>query len=197
MPVRHPNDRAKNLSRFSPEGKFQCGILRPVGEPTIDIIIPERYRIMWTLRPTETYETRFKQAHKQYPRELASALVNLTTYHRALCSGMNPLNASFRFLHPEASGAYAIDQRGGSGKLAQLRLYIFPDVRTKTLWLLTIGDKNTQRRRDIQDCRDLVKAILSLEVKTDGHQPSTPEPASSAVSTEENEVVQDRRRDGS
>jgi hypothetical protein len=51
----------------------------------------------------------------------------------------------------------AIDQTGGH-KLAAMRLYVYPDMVTETLYLLTVGDKSTQEA-DIQDCKRFVKQI--------------------------------------
>jgi hypothetical protein len=43
-------------------------------------------------------------------------------------------------------------------KLQQTRLYVYPDIQDKSLYLLAIGDKNSQKK-DIQFCIDTVKQI--------------------------------------
>ena len=63
----------------------------------------------------------------------------------------------YGFLHAEPSGVIAIDQTGGV-KLAATRLYVYLEVETETLYLLTLGDKSTQKD-DIKDCKSFVKQI--------------------------------------
>ena len=42
--------------------------------------------------------------------------------------------------------------------MAATRLYVYPDPATETLYLLLLGDKESQRE-DIQDCKRFVKQI--------------------------------------
>ena len=113
---------------------------------------------MWQLARSDTYERRFKRFSKDYPRELAAAVEHTETYFESLHRGANPLNLKFGWLHNEGRGLYAADQKGGGKGLAQIRLYFYPEVESETLWLLTIGDKSSQRQ-DIQDCRDMVEGL--------------------------------------
>ena len=64
--------------------------------------------------------------------------------------------------------------QAGKLNLAEIRLYLFPHVPSKTLHLLTIGDKNSQSR-DINVCRDMVKEINTREEKRN-ERASEPEP---------------------
>jgi hypothetical protein len=80
-------------------------------------------------------------------------------------SGKKPKPLIYGFLHSEPSGVIAIDQTGGR-KVKATRLYVYPDVETETLYLLTLGDKSTQDD-DIQDCRRFVK-----QIKADPHRGS-------------------------
>jgi hypothetical protein len=60
------------------------------------------------------------------------------------------------YIHDEGKGIRAIDQRGGAkGKLRQTRLYLYPDVDSKVLYLVTIGDKNSQKA-DVKLSADFV-----------------------------------------
>jgi hypothetical protein len=63
-----------------------------------------------------------------------SVLDNLVTFHRALNSGVKPRQARFGFVHVEPWDALAIDQKGGGAKLAQTRLYIYPDAEREVLY---------------------------------------------------------------
>ena len=80
------------------------------------------------LQNTDEYERRQKQYQKKHPRELMAVLDNLDTYHKTLNSGVKPKQAIFGFIHAEPLDVVAIDQKGGGAKLAQTRLYVYPDV---------------------------------------------------------------------
>lgn len=112
----------------------------------------------WQSEPTETYRCRHEDYRKKHPHELAAMEDNLDTYFKALCKGVNPLQITAGFIHHEPEGIKAIDQKGGKQKikLQQARLYIYPDVPTKILFLLTIGDKQSQKS-DINYCREYAR----------------------------------------
>lgn len=112
----------------------------------------------WLIEPTETYKCKHEHYEKKHPYELAAAEGNLDTYFKALMNGINPLQIKEGFIHHEPEGIKAIDQKGGKQKikLQQTRLYIYADLATKTLFLLTIGDKQSQKN-DIKYCREYVR----------------------------------------
>lgn len=112
----------------------------------------------WALEPTDTYQRRVEYYEKKHPHELAAVMGNLDTYFKTLTKLNNPLQIKAGFIHHASDGIKEIDQKGGRQKvkLQQTRLYVFPDTSNKTLYLLTIGDKNTQRD-DINFCRKYVR----------------------------------------
>ena len=114
---------------------------------------------MWTLQSTDEFLRKFKWFEKKRPRELEAMLLNLQTYLTALEVGAKPMQIKYRFVHPEPMDVYAIDQRGGSGKLAQSRLYVHPDLERLVLHQLVIGDKKSQPD-DIQFCKRYVAALV-------------------------------------
>lgn len=114
---------------------------------------------MWTFASTPEYTRRHRRYIKDNPRELNAVLANLDTYFATLNVGTKPSQIKHGFIHPETCGVIAIDQRGGKGKLAQTRLYIYPDVDTKTLYLITLGDKRDQKTSDIPTCRQFMKEL--------------------------------------
>ena len=65
---------------------------------------------------------------------------------------------SANFIHPEKKGVVALTERGFSPKQAATRLYLFPVQDSKTLYLITIGDKRTQDV-DIQDCYKFLETL--------------------------------------
>ena len=117
----------------------------------------------WELNFTDKYSRMYKQYEKKSPNELIAVLSNLDFYFSALNNLGDPLLIKAGFIHREPDGIKAIDQKGGKRvkrktKLKQTRLYIYPAMQEKILYLLTIGDKNSQKE-DINFCRNFVKQI--------------------------------------
>lgn len=122
---------------------------------------------MWTLVKTEEYARRHKRYEKDHPRELQAVLDNLDTYSLTLASGVKPLQIQHGFLHREPQGVVAIDQKGGGKNLTQTRLYVYPDTDTETLYLVTLGDKRSQKT-NLDHCRAIVAALRERqETETD------------------------------
>jgi hypothetical protein len=107
-----------------------------------------------------------KRYEKKNPRELAAVLDNLDTDFKTLASGTKPKQAVFGFVHAEPNNVVAIDQKGGGRSLAQTRLYIYPDVTRETMYLITLGDKKSQRD-DIAVGKDFVAKLPEMEGDSD------------------------------
>lgn len=113
---------------------------------------------MWTVQETDDYERDRRWFARKRPHELAAVVDNAEAYAIALEAGANPLQVlSFGYVHDERQGLYAVDQKHAATKrkLAETRLYLYPELETKTLFLLAIGDKNTQRH-DVAKCHRFV-----------------------------------------
>jgi len=121
---------------------------------------------MWKTLQTDEFDRRFKRYEKKAPRELQAVLDNLDLFLEALKAGVKPKPPAFGFLHVEPSDVLAIDQKGGGNKLAQTRLYVYPDTTAKTLYLLTLGDKTSQRE-DIKNCKAFVEHIKTHSKQED------------------------------
>jgi putative component of toxin-antitoxin plasmid stabilization module len=94
------------------------------------------------------------------PRELEAMFDNLDTVHEALSADAKiEAVRNYGFVHPEPIGIIAVDQKGGGAGLKTCRLYLYPKKETQTIYLLTIGDKATQKN-DIPRCKKLLKNIL-------------------------------------
>ncbi len=52
----------------------------------------------------------------------------------------------------------AINQKGGGKSLAQTRLYAYPEVASETLYVITLGDKRSQKD-DIKTCQGFVEQL--------------------------------------
>lgn len=101
---------------------------------------------MWKSKISADYERRHKKYLKRHRRELLAVLNNLDTYAKALGRGVKPLQITGGFIHPEPHGVVAIDQQGGGASLKETRLYVFPEVETEVLHVITLGDKGSQGR---------------------------------------------------
>ena len=130
---------------------------------------------MWTYEPTNEYIRVRKRYAKKRPNELAVVHDNLAAYRTYLDLGTNPLNAKFGFLHDERQGVFAVDQKANNSpsnrkkvKLAQTRFYFYPETETKTIFLLTIGDKNSQQN-DVRRCHEFVKSRRK-ELQDESHR---------------------------
>ena len=120
---------------------------------------------MWKTRETEEFARRLKQFAKKYRRETLAMLNNLDTYLKTLQAGVHPQQVRHGFTHAETHGAIAIDQKGVEGKPAQTRLYIYPDPEASTLYLITIGDKRSQRD-DNATCREFIVTLREEKQNT-------------------------------
>jgi hypothetical protein len=111
---------------------------------------------MWTIEAHDEYLRRAKNFRKRWSREHDAVLDNLDTYLGALNEGANPLQVKLGFVHPEGMGAVAIDERHhGKGKLKATRLYLFPEIDTATVHVITIGDKQSQSN-DVKTCHAFI-----------------------------------------
>lgn len=93
---------------------------------------------------------------------------NLDTFLKALNRGAPLENvARLGFIHDEPKGIKAVDQKGAGAGVTQTRLYTFPDSDTKTVHLITIGRKGTQKA-DLEYASDFVDDLRKRKEKTNG-----------------------------
>ena len=112
----------------------------------------------WILEESAFFAGKFRRYRKKHPNETAAVLNNLDTYVRTLDLGVRPALIQGGFIHREPQGVVAIDQRGGAGKLRQTRLYIYAYAKETLLYLITIGDKNSQKQ-DLKLCRKFMNDL--------------------------------------
>ncbi len=125
----------------------------------------------WVIQESEFFEKKFSQFRKNNKGIDQLLTNNLDTYFNTLKSGSLPINIQAGFIHKEPKGIKAIDQKGGErkgmGTPKQARLYIFPDTDTYILYLITVGDKNSQKS-DIKDCVDFVTDLKKIKAADNG-----------------------------
>lgn len=112
----------------------------------------------WVLEESPLFASRFRRYQKKHPNETAAVMNNLDTYVRTLNAGVKPTLIQASFIHREPQGVIAIDQKGTRGSPRQTRLYVYAFEIANTLYLITIGDKNSQKR-DIEDCRHFISFL--------------------------------------
>jgi len=121
---------------------------------------------MWRTEPITGWEHDQKHYSKKRPNELAAVLRNLERYMTQLKCAKNSKCVQAGYLHTEAMGVLAIDQKGGGANLQETRLYTYADDQEKVIYLLAIGDKDNQHA-DVEYCKtfvqDLRKSRLGVE----------------------------------
>lgn len=122
--------------------------------------------LSWEIESTEEFERSFRRSHKRYEASCEAALSRLQ--HFLDCWLNNPqLAPGFHlpgWVHPEGRGVLAVDQ-GTRRSLAAIRLYYYLDHPCRRLWLLRVGDKQSQYV-DIAYCHGWVERFKS------GHGPA-------------------------
>lgn len=113
---------------------------------------------MWEIEPISRWLKDQKYYAKKRPFELAAVLHNLERYLEQINSAPNFKVVQGGYLHSEPGGVVAIDQKGQGANLQQTRLYTYADAESKVLYLLVIGDKQSQPT-DIQFCSKFVKNL--------------------------------------
>ena len=115
----------------------------------------------WHLQPTPEFIRAARTYEKKHPDELAAALANLQQRY------LPRLNHARRHglvhagcLHHEGHGVIAIDQNGQGKSLRETRLYAYPDDASRTLHLLLIADKSSQKRA-LRTVQVILKRIQS------------------------------------
>ena len=113
---------------------------------------------MWSLEPSTQWEKDQKWYDKKRPDELGAVMRNLQRYLALLNVSKNSKCVEAGYLHKEPGGVIAIDQKGFSGNLQETRLYTFAVDATKTVHLITIGNKDNQHS-DVEYAKGYAKDI--------------------------------------
>lgn len=100
----------------------------------------------WKIEWEEGFESRFRRFSKKYPHEANAMSQNLENYFEQLNDGTHPLQIKEGYIHHKVGlGIKEIDQKGCIiPKPMQSRLYVYPDVDTRTLHVITVGNKSDQ-----------------------------------------------------
>ncbi len=112
---------------------------------------------MWKIIWLFAQGNRFRQYKKKHPLEFEACVRNLDRLVGAFEHGMTLQQCTFGFFRSEGANVYRIGQ-SCMGSAHETRLYIYIRITGQEIYLLTIGDKNTQQR-DILWCHSTVEEI--------------------------------------
>jgi GTP cyclohydrolase II len=121
--------------------------------------------LKWNYQETSTFISAAKWYEKKKKKELIALLVSLDSFLNTLNEVEHIQKVTGKYIHKEPKGILAVDQTKGEGKgkLEESRLYFYPNVKKKTLHLLTIGKKKKQKR-DIKLCQEILKELKETNI---------------------------------
>lgn len=112
----------------------------------------------WLIQVEDTCSRKLKKYEKKCPNELRSVKANLARYFEVIKRGVHPQFVTAGYIHNEGKGVKALDQKGSDLELRETRLYVYPDLDQKILYLITIGDKKSQSD-DIKLSHSFIKKL--------------------------------------
>lgn len=115
----------------------------------------------WKMVRTDLFDRRVIDYNKNHKHQLKAVLSNLERYAEYLQEAPIARLISAHFIHPEGRGLVALSEKGYKPKQPPTRLYAYPQQNSKTLYLITVGNKHTQK----QDIKDSHRFIDSLSMK--------------------------------
>jgi len=115
----------------------------------------------WKMVRTDLFDRRVIDYNKNHKNQLKAVFGNLERYVDYLESAPIARLISAQFIHPEGRGLIALTEKGYKPKQPPTRLYAYPRQDSKTLYLITLGNKGSQKQ-DIKDCYRFIDS-LSVE----------------------------------
>ena len=112
----------------------------------------------WKMVRTDLFDRRFGEYQKNHKPQLKAVLQNLERYDHYLEVAPIARLISAHFVHPEGRGLVALTEKGYKPKQPPTRLYVYPQQNSKTLYLITIGNKHSQKE-DIKDCYRFIDSL--------------------------------------
>jgi putative component of toxin-antitoxin plasmid stabilization module len=126
----------------------------------------EKSESKWQINVDYAPQSRFKKFEKKHEREFDSVFANLVRLCGILDLGHAIGSFNVGFLRSEGDGVYRIGQTGVQGA-KETRLYIYPKERSREIYVLGIGTKETQDT-DIREAKKLAGRIEEGKGITNG-----------------------------
>lgn len=111
----------------------------------------------WQIENSYAASNKFKKFAAKHPAEFDSLFANLEKIMRLLRTGNKIGGFRVNFFRSEGEGVYRIGQSGVS-HAKESRLYVYPDEQARIVYVLTVGDKDSQDT-DINEAKDITKDI--------------------------------------
>jgi hypothetical protein len=111
----------------------------------------------WQIDTAYASPGRFKRFAGKHPREYESLFANLEKILRLLRAGNKIGGFGVGFFRSEGGEVYRIGQTGVESA-KESRLYVYPDEPRHVMYILNIGDKDSQRD-DINGSKNIVGTI--------------------------------------
>lgn len=114
---------------------------------------------MWTTQQDYAERNQMKHYAKKHRREFLSCFANLKELCKVLNGGITiqQAEAGLGFFSSEGGDVYRIAQ-SGVAHAKETRLYVLVALVGTCVYVLTIGDKDTQKR-DLHRCREIAANI--------------------------------------
>jgi hypothetical protein len=118
----------------------------------------------WPIDTAYSSTGKFKKFSGKHAREYVSLFTNLEKVLGLLREGNKMGSFQIGFLRPEGEGVYRIGQTGvRSAK--ESRLYVFPNEQNHTMYVLTVGTKDSQSD-DINEAKSIARSIRAITAAT-------------------------------
>ncbi len=111
----------------------------------------------WHLNLDHASKVQFEKFHANHPREYASLFNNLQKVVRLLDGGAKLGSFQLGFFRSEGEGVYRIGQTAVP-YAKESRLYVMPEETSRTIFLISIGTKETQSE-DINSSKEIAREI--------------------------------------
>jgi len=111
----------------------------------------------WQIDNAYASPGKFKKFSGKHSAEFDSLFANLDKIMRLMRAGNKIGGFSVGFFKSEGEGVYRIGQTGVPNA-KESRLYVYPDEQNKLIYVLTVGDKDSQQN-DINESKELVRKI--------------------------------------
>jgi len=111
----------------------------------------------WSIENKYAVANKFKKFDCSCPREYASLFNNLDRLVRHLNGGAKIGSFQIGFFRSEGRGVYRVGQ-SAVAYAKESRLYVFPHLDSMTIYLLTIGSKDSQAQ-DINEAHAIADRI--------------------------------------
>lgn len=111
----------------------------------------------WEFNDDHATRSKFKKFNKAHPKEFVSLFANLDTIQRYLNLGLNISTFKLGFFRSEGDGVYRISQTS-IPSAHESRLYVYLCAQDRTIYILGIGDKPSQKA-DIKAAKTLARKL--------------------------------------